>query len=49
MCSNCPNAHIEHTQDEFIELIKTENEIEIRNLSMFITKSFEITKTLYFD
>jgi len=44
MCSNCPNAHIEHTQDEFIELIKTENEIKIRNLSMFITKSFEIRK-----
>ena len=34
---------------KFIELIKTENKIEIRNLSMFIMKSFEIRKTLYFD
>ena len=29
---------------KFIELIKTENKIEIRNLSMFIMKSFEIRK-----
>ena len=30
--------------------MKTENKIEIRNLSMFIMKSFEIRKkTLYFD
>jgi len=34
---------------KFIELIKTENKIEIRNLSMFILKSFEIRKKLYFD
>ena len=34
---------------KFIELIKTENKIEIRNLSMFIMKSFEIRKKLYFD
>ena len=33
----------------FIELMKTENKIEIRNLSMFIMKSFESRKTLYFD
>jgi len=33
----------------FIELIKTENKIEIRNVSMFIVKSFEIRTTLYFD
>jgi len=33
----------------FIELKKTENKIEIRNVSMFIMKSFEIRKTLYFD
>ena len=29
---------------KFIELIKTENKIEIRNLSMFIMKSFEIRR-----
>jgi len=29
---------------KFIELIKTENKIEIRNVSMFIMKSFEIRK-----
>jgi len=29
----------------FIELITTENKIEIRNVSMFIMKSFEIRKT----
>ena len=34
---------------KFIELIKTENKIEIRNLDMFIMKSFEIRKKLYFD
>ena len=34
---------------KFIELIKTENKIEIRNVSMFIMKSFEMRKTLYFD
>jgi len=34
---------------KFIELIKTENKIEIRNVSMFIMKSFEIKKNLYFD
>ena len=34
---------------KFIELIKTENKIEIRNVSMFIMKSFEIRKKLYFD
>ena len=34
---------------KLIELIKTENKIEIRNLSMFIMKSFEIRKKLYFD
>jgi len=28
----------------FIELVKTENKIEIGNLSMFIMKSFEIRK-----
>jgi len=27
---------------KFIELMKTEHKIEIRNLSMFIMKSFEI-------
>ena len=32
-----------------IELTKTESKIEIRNLSMFIMKSFEIRKILYFD
>jgi len=31
----------------FIELIKTENKIEIRNLSMFIMKSFEIRRKLF--
>jgi len=35
---------------KLIELMKTENKIEIRNVSMFIMKSFEIRKThLYFD
>jgi len=34
---------------KFIELIKTENKIEISKLSMFIMKSFEIRKTFYFD
>jgi len=34
---------------KFIELIKTENKIEIRNLSMLIMKSFENRKKLYFD
>ena len=35
---------------KIIELMKTENKIEIRNLSMFIMKSFEIRKKkLYFD
>ena len=34
---------------KFIELIKTENKTEIRNVSMFIMKSFEIRKKLYFD
>ena len=34
---------------KFIELIKTENKIEIINLDMFIMKSFEIRKKLYFD
>ena len=34
---------------KFMELIKTENKIEIRNLFMFIMKSFEIRKNLYFD
>jgi len=35
---------------KFIELITTENLIEIGNLSMYITKAFEIRKkTLYFD
>jgi len=29
---------------KFIELIKTEKKNEIRNLSMFIMKSFEIRK-----
>jgi len=29
---------------EFIELMITENKKEIRNLSMFITKAFEIRK-----
>jgi len=33
----------------FIKLMKKENKIEIRNVSMFIMKSFEIRKTLYFD
>ena len=33
---------------KFIELMKTENKIEIRNVSMFIMKSFEIrTKPLF--
>jgi len=32
----------------FIELMKTENKIEIRKLSMFIMKSFEIRKTTLF-
>jgi len=30
-----------------IELMKTENKIEIRNLSMFIMKSFEIRKEIF--
>ena len=34
---------------KFIKLIKTENKIEIRNVSMFVMKSFEIRKPLYFD
>ena len=35
---------------ELIELMKTENKIELRNVSMFIMKSFEIRKKhLYFD
>ena len=35
---------------ELIELMKTENKTEIRNVSMFIMKSFEIRKKhLYFD
>jgi len=35
---------------KFIELMTTENKTEIRNLSMFIMKSFEIRKnTLFFD
>jgi len=34
---------------KFIELLKTENKIEIRNVSMFIMKSFEIRKKLCFD
>ena len=33
---------------EFIELMITENKKEIRNLSMFITKAFEIRKKLYY-
>jgi len=33
----------------FIELMKTEHKIEIRNVSMFIMKSFEIRKPLYFE
>ena len=33
---------------KFIELMKTENKIEIRNLSMFIMKSFEIRKKTLF-
>ena len=32
---------------KYIELMKTENKIEIRNLSMFIMTYFEIRKTLY--
>ena len=33
-----------------IELMKTENKIEIRNVSLFVIKFFEIRKkTLYFD
>jgi len=32
-----------------IELKTIEIKIEIRNLSMFIMKSFEIRKTFYFD
>ena len=32
---------------KFIELIKTENKIEIRNLSMSIMKSFEIRKKTF--
>ena len=31
---------------KFIELMKTENKIEIRNLSMFIMTSFDIRKEL---
>jgi len=35
---------------KFIELMKTENKIDIRNLSMFIMKSFELENPpLYFD
>jgi len=34
---------------KFIELMKTENKIEIRRLFMFIMKSFEIRKKLYLD
>jgi len=32
---------------KFIELITTENLIEIGNLSMYITKAFEIRKKLF--
>ena len=34
---------------KIIEIMTTENKIEIRNVSMFIMKSFEIRKKLYFD
>ena len=44
-----PNNCKKMNMPKFIELIKTENKIEIRNVSMFIMKSFEIRKTLYFD
>ena len=33
----------------FIESVTTENKINIRNLSRFNMKSFEIRKKLYFD
>jgi len=32
---------------KFIEIVTTENKIEIRNLSRFNMKSFEIRKTLF--
>ena len=32
---------------KFIEIVTTENKIEIRNLSRFNKKSFEIRKTLF--
>ena len=33
---------------KFIEFIKTEKKIEIRNVSMFVMKSFEIRKKTLF-
>ena len=34
---------------KFIELIKAENKIEIRNVYMFIMKFLKLEKKLYFD
>ena len=34
---------------KFIELMKTENKIEIRNLSMFIMTSFDISVSFLFN
>ena len=34
---------------KIIEIMTTENKIEIRNVSMFIMKSFEIRFLFYFD
>ena len=45
----CPLYWKRLNMPKFIELIKTENKIEIRNVSMFVMKSFEIRKPLYFD
>jgi len=38
------NMYTEYITHVFIEHMKTENKIEIRNVSMFIIKSFEIRK-----
>ena len=51
-CLNCLEDELNFLLEcplyqEFIELMKTENKIEKRNVSMFIMKSFEIRKKLH--
>jgi len=43
------NIYTEYITHVFIERIKVENKMEIRNVSMFIIKSFEIRKLFNFD